>query len=232
MAGAIETMAVTPQMLVPAAISVPRRGGRPSLLLNHVTKTRPGGDRREHHRQARDAELDARRTGSGECRPARCRREEWWWSRTSVRARATPATAAGYAAAARGQWRPARRRRGCCRSGPARRESRGRSDRRARSRPSSRPAPPARLAPASRADQPEPADDERDRRRGVEQAAVAARMPARRAGATAGRSPPRTPSCRRRRQRRNPARYKTDAAVRGNASAGSTPNRCELPARP
>ena len=41
MAGAVETMAVTPQMLVPAATSVPRRGGRPSHRLNHVTNTMP-----------------------------------------------------------------------------------------------------------------------------------------------------------------------------------------------
>ena len=67
MAGAVETMAVTPQMLVPAAMSVPRRGGSPSRRLNQVTKTQPGDDRREHHRHAGQpearhldhAELDA-----------------------------------------------------------------------------------------------------------------------------------------------------------------------------
>ena len=33
-AGAVETIAVTPQMLVPAAINVPSRGGKPSRRLN------------------------------------------------------------------------------------------------------------------------------------------------------------------------------------------------------
>ena len=41
MAGATDTMAVTPQILVPAAMSVPSRGGRPRRLLNQVTNTRP-----------------------------------------------------------------------------------------------------------------------------------------------------------------------------------------------
>ena len=41
MAGAVETMAVTPQMLVPAAMRVPRRGGRPSRRLNRVTSSNP-----------------------------------------------------------------------------------------------------------------------------------------------------------------------------------------------
>ena len=37
----METIAVTPQMLVPAAINVPSRGGSPSFLLNQVTNSSP-----------------------------------------------------------------------------------------------------------------------------------------------------------------------------------------------
>ena len=61
-AGAVETMAVTPQMLVPAAISVPSRGGRPEPPVEPGDEDDPGCHRREHDRAAPRGRGARRRT--------------------------------------------------------------------------------------------------------------------------------------------------------------------------
>ena len=226
-------------MLVPAAISVPSRGGSPSLRLNQVTKIRPVRDRGEHHRQAGDAELAARRTAlrrmPTSTMPAR---RIGRGGELQAGRRATPAAAACCAAAGRGRWRPARRRRGCCRSGPARRESRW-PIRSASQKPASITTNAASDAgqrgERSTSDQPEAADDERGGGRGVEQAADSGADACGRARADEQRRrPPQTPSCRRWRRRRSrrdterrraasearaPAARRTDASCRRGRAA-------------